>query len=386
LVTLRGITWEHDRGYAPLEATAKLYHDIHSDIAIVWKKRSLKEFGETRVHRLASEYDLVILDHPFMELVAHANCFIPLETVLPKDFLHSQAQESVGQSFHVYTYAGHQWALAIDAAAQISAYRPDLMSEPPADWNMVLQVARQSLDKQQSKVALPLSPADCFCTFLTLCANRGEPPFTHCGRVVSRSTAIDVLSYLRKLAKVVHPDSFDLNPPKTLERMSETDEISYVPILFGYSNYARSGYRSHLVRFTSLPSFGYGPIGSTLGGAGIAISSTCRHVREAADYVMWVTKPEIQRTTYFDAGGQPGNRVAWLDVQINRKSNNFFLDTWESMLTAYLRPRYSGFTQSQAEGGAIISEFLREQSRPRNALHKLDKLFLDAGKRSMSQT
>ncbi len=359
---------------------------MHPEIVIVWKKRTLKEFGETRVDRLASEYDLVIVDHPFMELVAYANCFIPLETILPKDFLHAQAQESVGQSFHVYTYAGHQWALAIDAAAQISAYRPDLMPESPADWNMVLQVARQSLDKQQPKVALPLSPTDCFCTFLTLCTNRGEPAFTHSGRIVSSSTAIDVLSYLRKLAKVVHPDSFDLNPPKTLERMSETDEISYVPILFGYSNYARSGYRSHLVRFTSLPSFGYGPIGSTLGGAGIAISSTCRHVREAADYVMWVTKPEIQRTTYFDAGGQPGNRVAWLDVQINRKSNNFFLDTWESMLTAYLRPRYSGFTQSQAEGGAIISEFLREQSRPRNALHKLDKLFLDAGKRSVSQT
>jgi multiple sugar transport system substrate-binding protein len=358
-----------------------LYHDIHSEIAIVWKKRTLKEFGETRVDRLASEYDLVIVDHPFMELVAHANCFIPLDTILPRDFLLSQAKESVGPSFHVYTYGGHQWALAIDAAAQISAYRPDLMSELPADWDMVLQVARRSLDKEQPKVALPLSPADCFCTFLTLCANRGEPAFTHSGPVVSRSSAIDVLSFLGKLAKVVHPDSFDLNPPKTLERMSETDEISYVPILFGYSNYARPGYRSHVVRFGPLPSSGYGPIGSTLGGAGIAISSTCRHVLEAADYVMWITKPEVQRTTYFDAGGQPGNRVAWLDVQVNKESNNFFLDTWESMLTAYVRPRYFGFTQSQAEGGAIISAFLREQGRPRSVLHKLDKLFLGTRKR-----
>jgi multiple sugar transport system substrate-binding protein len=163
--------------------------------------------------------------------------------------------------------------------------------------------------------------------------------------------------------------------------MSETDEISYVPILFGYSNYARSGYRSHVVRFAPLPSFGYGPIGSTLGGAGIAISSKCRHVREAADYVMWITKPETQRVTYFDAGGQPGNRVAWLDVQVNRVSNNFFFDTWESMLTAYIRPRYFGFTQSQAEAGAIISKYLQEQGRPRNVLHKLDKLFLPTGKR-----
>src|SRR5208283_6082321 len=107
----------------------------------------------------------------------------------------------------------------------------------------------------------------------------------------------------------------------------------------------------------------------------------CRHVREAVDYVMWITKPEIQRATYFDAGGQPGSRVAWLDVQVNKESNNFFLDTWESMLTAYVRPRHFGFTQLQGEGGTIISEGLREHRRPRNVLQKLDKLFLGAGTR-----
>jgi multiple sugar transport system substrate-binding protein len=58
--------------------------------------------------------------------------------VLPKRFLEQQKLQTAGPSFRSYTYGGHQWALAVDAAAQVSAYRPDLLRHPPTTWPDVL--------------------------------------------------------------------------------------------------------------------------------------------------------------------------------------------------------------------------------------------------------
>ena len=62
---LRGITWNHTRGYLPLVATAQRFSELNPGIEIVWEKRSLKAFEEYPVERLAADYDLIVLDHLF---------------------------------------------------------------------------------------------------------------------------------------------------------------------------------------------------------------------------------------------------------------------------------------------------------------------------------
>ncbi len=51
----------------------------------------------------------------------------------------------MGPSFGSYCYAGHQWALPLDAAAQICVVRPDLMGgrPPPVTWQEVAAAARE---------------------------------------------------------------------------------------------------------------------------------------------------------------------------------------------------------------------------------------------------
>ena len=44
--TLRGLTWKHDRGLAPLLATATHFCKKHPEVKIQWETRSLQEFGE----------------------------------------------------------------------------------------------------------------------------------------------------------------------------------------------------------------------------------------------------------------------------------------------------------------------------------------------------
>ena len=67
------------------------------------------------------------------------NLLLPLDELLPENFLLEQEKNSVGQSHKSYYWAGHQWALAADAAAQVSSWRPDIFTDieakQPVTWN-----------------------------------------------------------------------------------------------------------------------------------------------------------------------------------------------------------------------------------------------------------
>jgi multiple sugar transport system substrate-binding protein len=188
---LRGITWDHPRGLASLRATAAAFERAHGDVRLTWTARSLQAFGDQPIEELATAYDLLLIDHPFVGVAARSGCLVPLEAHLPPVFLAAQAEQSVGPSHHSYTYGGHQWALAIDAAAQVSAYRPDLLDKlamaVPRTWDEVLALAPRQTGA--ARVAIPLSPVNAICSFLTLCASHGEPPGAAATHLVSRHGA-----------------------------------------------------------------------------------------------------------------------------------------------------------------------------------------------------
>ena len=164
-VNLRGLTWDHPRGYAPLEAASNHYCERYG-LDVRWDKRSLKDFGDTPVDTLAADYDLLIIDHPHVGIAAACACIVPLEEVLDEATLARLARESAGPSHRSYSYNGCQWALAVDAAVQVSAYRPDLFDLPfPQDWQEVLGVARALHDRDLS-LAVPLGPTDAACSFM----------------------------------------------------------------------------------------------------------------------------------------------------------------------------------------------------------------------------
>ena len=45
-VRLRGMTWDHSRGYDPMIATSKRFAEMHPGVSIAWEKRSLQAFAE----------------------------------------------------------------------------------------------------------------------------------------------------------------------------------------------------------------------------------------------------------------------------------------------------------------------------------------------------
>jgi multiple sugar transport system substrate-binding protein len=376
--TLRGITWNHDRGLAPLLATAKRFCEQHSDVAIEWEARSLQEFGEGTVQALADNYDLVIIDHPYMGQVAEEKCFLPLDEHFTPVQLGDLERDSVGASYRSYYFAGHQWALPVDAAAQVAGYRADLLEangfKVPQTWEEVLDLAKL----RRGLVSPALSPLDSLMCFFTLCANLGEPPFTSTDKPFSNEIGEQALERLRVLAENSFEGALSANPIAIWERMSSSNDIAYCPLAFGYSNYARIGYRSKLITFAPIASSGIGPIGATLGGAGVSISASCRLLDVALEYVSWLTGKECQRTLYVDSGGQPASKAAWLDAHANDLATGYFTATLPVLESAWLRPRFSGFEYFQVKALTLVSQFFRTDLSCRETLNQLDELYRTA--------
>ncbi len=46
MIELRGIGWDHPRGYEPLTAASEEFKKSHLNVIMKWDVRSLKEFGD----------------------------------------------------------------------------------------------------------------------------------------------------------------------------------------------------------------------------------------------------------------------------------------------------------------------------------------------------
>src|ERR1035437_4383288 len=90
MVELTGITWNHMRGYLPMVATAQRFSEIHSDVSIVWQKRSLQQFADAPLVDLASRFDHLVIDHPSIGEAVHENLLLPLDEHLTADYLADQ--------------------------------------------------------------------------------------------------------------------------------------------------------------------------------------------------------------------------------------------------------------------------------------------------------
>lgn len=355
MVTLRGITWGHSRGFTSVVATAQRFSELNPDVEIVWEKRSLQAFADGDLDELARLYDLLVIDHPWAGFVAEKAILLPLQDYLPKAYLDDQAANSVGGSHESYLFNGFQSALAIDAATPVAVYRPDHLQQGqfalPETWQDLLALARSG------KVIYAGIPINLLMDFLMLCATRGGTWFDE-QNITSRDTGIEALEALRELASHCSKEIFDYDPITVHELLSTRDDWSYCPFAYGYSNYSRAGYARHLLKATDVVSWHGEPLKTVLGGTGLAISAKCQHKEEALAYASYTASAEVQKTLFFDNGGQPGHRGAWLDDEVNRRSLDFFADTLPTLDRSAKRPRYSGFLNFQDHAGDLVREYV----------------------------
>lgn len=363
--TLRGMTWEHSRGYGCMVASSAQYL-AETGVDVQWEYRSLQAFADAPIERLAADYDLLVIDHPHIPLAAKHGHFAELDGVGFDDELRVLAGQSVGRSHESYAHNGHQYGLASDAAAQVSAYRPDLLSEPPREWDAVLELARDG------RVLWPTKPVDAFSSLVTIAAGNGALANAVPGTFLAEPDALAALERMHELTALVPEANLTANPIEVAEALATGDQWFYSPLLFGYTNYSRPGFRTGRLKYTDIPAGPHGVQGSLLGGAGIAVSATASDLPAARAFAFWVSSDEVQRGVYYDGGGQPGNAVAWEDERLNNDTLDFFAGTRATLESAYLRPRYAGYIEFQDTASPWVTEALRGEITDRQLITRLN--------------
>ena len=240
---LKGMTWDHPRGYAGLEAASEHYRSEHG-ISISWDRRSLQAFADASISKLAEAYDLIVLDHPHVGQIADTACLHPLPD--PDD----TARCSLGGSLESYVWRDRLWAYPVDAACQMAVKRPDLCKQELPDWEAVLDDGKNTY-----RIVTALLPVDACCMLMTLVAGRGEEVLPYSKEeFVSEENGMLALKILKALYKLGPTEAVSWNPIKVLEAMATTDDCAYSPCLFGYINYARPGFRPNRLDYADLPS------------------------------------------------------------------------------------------------------------------------------------
>lgn len=368
---LKGLTWDHPRAYAGLEAETRRFECTHPGIVIQWERQSLRGFEAASIQDSAAEYDLVILDHPFMGDAAASGCFLDLNKLV--DLAEPLATDQfVGKSLESYWYGGAQWALPIDGACQTAVWRPDLLDAPPQSLDEVMALA------SADKVGLAMACPHAFMNFLTICGLLGSDISGSGDQLVERKVAEEALRILRDLSRHLPLQAFDWSSIGLLEEMSIGELVAYCPMVFCFSPYSRlpNGNRKRL-RFSELPIIDQrqGCVGSVIGGAGLAVSTSCVNRNAAEKFLRHICDPAAQARMALD-GGQPAATQVWFDLELDKANCCFFSSCRPTMEGAIIRPRYSGYMELQNRAGELLRLDCLERSAPvRDVVDQIDAFF-----------
>lgn len=376
LVQLRGMTWDHSRGFDPMVATAKKYAEMNAGVEIIWEKRSLQAFADRPIQEMTAVYDLMVIDHPHVGEVAEAGLLVPFDTLGRNAELGLLKKQTVGPSHLSYEIGGHQWGLAIDAATPVAAYRPDLLNAAPTKWHEVVELA------QGGNVGFALIPINALMTFLGMAKNLDMTVAQDPEQFIADADGAHVLNVLLEIVSLMDPRCLTLDPIGIFEWMGRSkDAPAYSPFGYGYTNYSRDGYCAFPLVFADAPGFGdNGPRGTVIGGTGIAVSAQSQHRDIATDYAFWIAGAECQSGLFFESGGQPGNAAAWENDVCNAACRDFFTNTRQTLETSWVRPRYDGYMGFQDTAGEIIHTCLRGEASVSQTLAALQIAYLESRK------
>ncbi len=227
-------------------------------------------------------------------------------------------------------------------------------------------------------VAVPAIAIDSLMNLFMLANASGAEPFGQPYEAVAEAEGVQALELLRELALLSAPGSFDRNPIRTWQLLADSETVAYCPFAYGYSNYSRAGYAANVVRAGGLISLKGTGLRSTLGGAGLAVSRSCKNPEQALAYAEFTASPAIQKTLYVESGGQPGHRSAWLDPAVNTANTDFFGNTLPTLDSAWVRPRFPGFIGFQDAASTLVHQYLRNGGSECDVIRKMNEALIKA--------
>ncbi len=371
MIYLKGMTWDHSRGFDPMVATSKKFQEIHNNqVSIVWDKRPLQAFADRPIEEMTEDYDLIVIDYPHVGEVASKGLLQNLDLPKYENQILELKNQSVGKSHESYFINNKQWALAIDAASQTACYREDLIASYPLNWNALIGLA------QNNKVLWPLKPVHAISSFYSIYNNLTEELIPEHKDFIKKDFGVKALEMMKLVSSELIKDCFTMDPIQTAELMTETNDFYYCPYIYGFSNYSRKNYRKNILKYINVMDLsGKGPSGTHVGGTGIAVSNESKNKDFALEYAFWIAGANCQKSLFYESGGQPGNSEAWENQKINQETNDFFRATRKTLDLAWVRPRHNGYMEFQDKSGDIINEYLQSEISAESVCEKLSDMY-----------
>ncbi len=369
-IVLKGMTWDHPRGYDPLAACSAAWL-AREGVRIEWDRRSLQDFESFPVDTLARQYDLIVIDHPHVGQITREDCLLPLDGAQWAAEREALARHSVGPSFESYRWQGRLWALPIDAATQVQAWVPGRLDAPVQDWDAVMQLAAEG------RVDCPLRAPHSLMALYTLSAHLGRAPAIDGPALFDPDGHAPAYERLLALYRSLPAGSLQRDPIAVFESMARADSaIACVPLIYGYINYAIDGFRAARLAFADMPTVaGRAPRGSALGGTGIAVSAYTRALEQAQAFAYWLAGAAAQRGEYVRAGGQAGHGQAWEDDAANAATLDFYRATRATLEGAWLRPRHDGYMGFQEGASQRLNQGLADGEPAGTVLADINALY-----------
>lgn len=348
--TLAGITWDHPRGYAGLEALGR---SIRLDApAISWDRQPLEGFESHPVDALAASYDLVVLDHPCLGAPEVRVSLVPLEELFTTAELDTWQQASVGHSWTSYRYLDQQWAVPIDAATQAAVFRPDLLEHPVRTWDDVLALP------PDIGMVLCLGGPHALLMLLAIVSGLGSATDDDAAPLLPPDRAREALLLMRELWARSDRAASGRNPIGIHELLAHRDDLALCPLVYSYASYATpASPGARPLRWTDAPRTEPDAApGSILGGTGLAITRRAEGEPAAPAYIRAYQAEQVQRRLPA-LGAQPASVAAWHDGA-NRAWFDHCRGTIDSLRTATVRPRHAGWIPFQQRASTRIRDHL----------------------------
>jgi multiple sugar transport system substrate-binding protein len=369
---LRGLTWDHPRGYRALErlVAGPLHPGATTTSTVVWERQSLLDFEARPLRYVADDYDLVVIDHPSLGEAVADDCLLPLDQVVAAPRLRELCQSAVGQSSESYFFSGRQWAVPVDAATQVSVVRPDLMAERPAVWEAAVRA------DSVGRIALCLGGPHALLMLSSVCLALGEQPATGPEVFVDHAVGLEALGIMRAILGRSIPQASMLNPIQLLELMANDNAVAYCPIVYAYLPYQLGQNASHVLEFFDAPSGqASGLPASVLGGAGMAVTRSCSNLDEARALIEMVYDSGAQRAIYLEEGAHSVLTEVWHDSTMAGTTRGFYLNTRRTIENAWVRPRFDGYVPFQSNASEAVRCGLMSEEAPHLTLERVDDLY-----------
>lgn len=357
-VELRGLTWDHPRGYRPLEAFETV--GGAPGVRVSWDRQPLSGFESTPLAELAARYDLVVVDHPGLGAAVEAGAILPVEDVFAARDLKIWRSRAIESAWASYQLHGYGWALPLDAATQTCLYRPDLLATPPVDWSDVLRL---------SGIVLCVAGPHAGLMLLGLAGDRSGT------RLLDRDRAVAALELLRVVWRQSDQTAAELDPIGIHEMLAASNDVACCPLVYSYAYYGAVVADRQPLAWSAAPRFRPGDrlAASTLGGTGLAVTPRAYdRVLAVTRYVRGLLDVGTQLDVVSTAGGQSATAAVWASDVVDKAWNGHYSATLGTLSTAYVRPRFDGWIAFQDELSERVRELLGNDDDPAVAVDRIE--------------